>query len=257
MHPVNAGTMSTSAQTRARRGSTPISLLAYRLALLAVVLCSGCAHGTLDGAVDAAAGGWRAPSPLFDPALTDALLESPDRDAWQKPKEIVESLRIRPGMRVADVGAGSGYLLPYLSRAVGPEGYVYAEEIQKPFLKRLRQRAKGFPNVRVVEGAPADPHLPRGIDRFVLLTVYHEVDGPVEFLKTLRKYAKPESELAIIDFDAARKGHPPAPPGHEMAESAAVSEAESAGWSLLRKHDFLSSQFFLVFRTGSREMDGE
>src|SRR5687768_156253 len=62
----------------------------------------------------------RQPSPLFDPALTHTLLEEPGRDRWQQPERIVRELRVRRGDTVADVGAGSGYLLRHLSKAVGP-----------------------------------------------------------------------------------------------------------------------------------------
>jgi len=152
-------------------------------------------------------------------------------------------------MTVADIGAGSGYLLPYLSRAVGPKGRVIAEEIQKPFLVRLRKRAAELDNVRVVEGTAADPGLPPGgIDRFVLLTVYHEVDQPIAFLRKLRMSGRSGSRLAIIDFDAARHGYPPAPLGHELPESSVIAEARAAGWLLNEKQEFLSSQFFLVFQ---------
>ena len=194
----------------------------------------------------------RTPAPLFDPALADALLEAPDRDRWQKPKEIVRALRIQPGMSIADVGAGSGYLLTYLSEAVGPTGRLYAQEIQESFLARLRTRSKNLMNVTVVRGTPIDPKLPPGsIDRFVLLTVYHEVQNPIAFLNTLRRYARPGARLAVIDFDADRRGELPAPPGHEVPEGAVISEARAAGWKLSEKHDFLSSQFFLVFEVAT------
>ena len=191
----------------------------------------------------------RTPSPLFDPAMADALLESADRHRWQKPADIVRALGIRPGMAVADIGAGSGYLLPQLSNAVRPTGRVYAEEIQAPFLAKLRSRAARHKNVTVVRGTPTDPKLPlRRIDRFVLLTVYHEVQNPVAFLKTIQRYAAPKARLAVIDFDAGRGGDPPAPPGHELPESAVISEARAAGWTLVEKHEFLSSQFVLIFK---------
>jgi predicted methyltransferase len=191
----------------------------------------------------------RTPSPLFEPAFAPTLLDSPERDRWQKPAEIVRALNLERGQIVADVGAGSGYLLPYLSRAVGPHGTVYAEEIQKEFLPKLRRKAKELKNIRVVMGAADDPRLPPGgIDCFVLLTVYHEVQQPVAFLRTLRRFARPGAQLAIIDFDANRQGDPPAPPDHQVAEADVIAEAQTAGWQLVGRHEFLSSQFYLVFR---------
>ncbi|MCC2671363.1 MAG: hypothetical protein K0Q72_3834, partial [Armatimonadetes bacterium] len=126
--------------------------------------------------------GWRPVSPLFDPALAHQLLDDPARDRWQKPEQVVRALGLRSGERVADIGAGSGYLLPHLSRAVGPTGQIYAEEVQPAYLPSLRAHAKKLKNVRVVLGTTEDPALPdHRIDCFVLLTVYHEVEKPVTF----------------------------------------------------------------------------
>lgn len=190
-----------------------------------------------------------APSPLFDPSLAGALLEGPERDRWQQPDRIVRALGLQPGDTVADIGAGSGYLLPQLSRAVGPTGRVYAEEIQAEFLPALQRHAQTLRNVRVVMGTAEDPGLPaRAVDCFILLTVYHEVEDPVALLRRLRTMARPGATLALIDFDARRKGYPPAPVGHEIAETTVLAEAEAAGWELARRYQFLSSQFFLLFR---------
>jgi ubiquinone/menaquinone biosynthesis C-methylase UbiE len=186
---------------------------------------------------------------LFDPALTEALLEEPGRDRWQQPARVVAALRLRPGDTVADVGSGSGYLLPYLSRAVGRGGTVYAQEIQKQFLPALRKRADQLGNVRVVLGTAADPRLPADrIDLFVLLTVYHEVQAPVPFLRTLRRLGRRGARLAVIDFDPLRLGDPPAPSEHSVRTDAVLSDARAAGWRLDQRHEFLGSQFFLMFR---------
>ncbi len=189
-----------------------------------------------------------APSHLFDPSLADALLEGPERDRWQQPERIVRSLGIQPGDTVADIGAGSGYLLPQLSQAVGPTGRVYAEEIQAEFLPDLQRHARELGNVRVVLGSAENPGLPtHAIDCFILLTVYHEVEQPVPLLRRLQASARPGARLALIDFDARRGGYPPAPAGHEIAETTVLAEAEAAGWELTRRFEFLSSQFFLLF----------
>lgn len=191
----------------------------------------------------------RAVAPLFEPWRAGQLLDAPSRDRWQQPARLVRALHLRRGETVADIGAGSGYLLPHLSRAVGPQGTVYAEEIQNEFLPALRRHAGTLKNVRVVLGTAGDPRLPRGrIGCFVLLTTYHEVQKPVEFLRALRRLARPDAKLAIVDFDHGRRGDPPAPIGHEIAAATVIEEAREAGWRLHEKHEFLSSQFFLVFR---------
>lgn len=188
-------------------------------------------------------------SPLFAPSLTSRL-EGLERDKWQKPGEIIRALRLKPGETVADVGAGSGYLERRLSQAVRPQGRVCAEEIQPAFMPPLRRRAKAMPNVRVILGTADDPRLPvQGVDCFVLLTVYHEVQQPTAFLQTLHRFARPGARLAIIDFDDTRHGMPPAPVNHWVAESDVLAEAKAAGWTLAERHEFLSSQFFLVFQS--------
>ena len=180
------------------------------------------------------------------------MLDDPERDRWQKPEEIIRALGIRGGMTVADIGAGSGYLTKRLSRAVGSNGRVLAQEIQEAFIRELRKKARRLDNVEVMRGNAGDPCLPeREVDVLLLLTVYHEIAEPIDFLRKLHNYAKPGARLAIIDFDSARGGRPPAPAGHEMAESAVISEAREAGWKLAKRHEFISSQFFLEFRAAS------
>jgi ubiquinone/menaquinone biosynthesis C-methylase UbiE len=218
------------------------------VALTCLAACSGCSPTRLPSPKNDAPSS-RYVAPLFEPSLTKAYLEGPERDRWQQPARIVKTLRLRPGSVVADIGSGSGYLLPYLSRAVGPAGRIYAEEIQRPFLSPLRVRSKKLRNIRVVHGTAEDPRLPaRDVDCFMLLTVYHEVQKPAAFLSKLRSYAKPGARLAIIDFDDNRHGQPPAPVNHWVSEKDVLEEAKEAGWELAERHEFLSSQFFLVFR---------
>ncbi len=189
----------------------------------------------------------RTAAPLFEPKLARRLLDDPKRAQWQKPQQIVDALKLQNGDVVADIGSGSGYLLPHLSRAVGPRGAVFAEEIQSDYFPALQRHAKKFKNIRMVQGTFDNPKLPQKVDCLVLLTTYHEVENPVAFLKTLRRYAKPKARLAIIDFDAARQGSPPAPKGHEVADVIVIAETKAAGWELKTRHEFLSSQFFLEF----------
>lgn len=193
----------------------------------------------------------RSVSPLFSPDHAAELLEGPKRDRWQRPQDLVNALHLQDGEIVADIGAGSGYLMPFLSRSVGTRGCVFEEEIQDAFMPVLAQKARSFGNVRVVQGRADDPRLPPGsVDCFVLLTVYHEVENPVAFLRALRETGRPNTRLAIIDFDANIKGNPPAPEGHWIAADTVIEEARAAGWELAEQRALLrpASQFFLVFR---------
>src|SRR5579883_1370359 len=91
-------------------------------------------------------------------------LAGPNRDAQQKPEQLVRSLGIKPGMSVADVGTGVGYMLPFLSKAVGPGGHVYAEDIFPDFLDKAKQRGaeSKLENVTFILGDTHSPKLPPG-----------------------------------------------------------------------------------------------
>jgi len=132
---------------------------------------------------------------------------------------------------------------------VGPRGLVYAEEVQADYLPALRRRAQALRNVRVVLGRIDDPKLPAaGIDCFVLLTVYHEVEEPVAFLRTLRQAARPGARLAIIDFFPSTDPSVPSPPPHQLPEEDVLREARAGGWVFDARRNFLKYQYYLIFR---------
>ncbi|HEY1339217.1 MAG TPA: class I SAM-dependent methyltransferase, partial [Bryobacteraceae bacterium] len=119
-----------------------------------------------------------------------ATLANPHRDETQKPRELIRSMMIKSGMTVADVGTGVGYMLPFLSRAVGPEGKVIAEDIFDDFLASAKQRAEEqkLANVSFVKGSATDPNLPENtLDVALALDVYHHFDYPEKMLAALHK----------------------------------------------------------------------
>jgi ubiquinone/menaquinone biosynthesis C-methylase UbiE len=112
-------------------------------------------------------------------------------------------MSIEPGMTVADIGTGIGYMLPFLSRAVGPNGSVIAEDIFEDFLEGARQRAQSLKlsNVTFVKGAETDPHLPEGkLDRVLALDVYHHFDYPERMLAAIYKALKPDGKLIVVEY---------------------------------------------------------
>jgi SAM-dependent methyltransferase len=218
----------------------------------------------------------RTSGPLFPPALV-WLLDARERDEWQKPGMLVAALDLRPGAAVADIGAGSGYMMSYLSRAVGPRGRVYAQEIQPGMLRLLAERAARHDNVVVCRGGESDPGLaPASIDRALLLTAYHEMAAPVALLARLRAAMRPGGRLLIVDWNdfaaggaegtpgrvldgarfravqrPGRTGTPAVTPEERVPEAVVCREAARAGWRPLRRHDFLPYQYCLEFaRTG-------
>ena len=181
------------------------------------------------------------------------LLETPDRSLWQKPDEIMDALNIADGSTVADVGAGAGWFTVRLARRVGPNGRVYAEDIQRPMLEAIghRVRREELTNVETVLGTPEDPKLPAGLDAVLIVDVYSEVEDPVSLLTDVAAALKPQGRLGIVDF--TKEGGGPGPPMEQRVETTAViRDAEATGLMLLSHETFLTYQFLLVFGLDQR-----
>jgi ubiquinone/menaquinone biosynthesis C-methylase UbiE len=130
-------------------------------------------------------------------------LSNPERDNTQKPGKLVRDMGVQPGMTVADIGTGIGYMLPFLSRAVGPEGKVIAEDIFDDFLAGAKQRTEQakVTNVTFVKGTATDPNLPEGqIDEALALDVYHHFDYPDKMLAAIYKSLKPTGKLVLVEY---------------------------------------------------------
>ena len=181
------------------------------------------------------------------------LLEGPDRDAWQQPELIMDLLRIADGATVADVGAGGGWFTVRLARRVGPNGLVYAEDIQPQMLESINRRVRreGLGNVRTIRGTPTDPHLPSQVDAVLIVDVYAEVavEDRVELLGNLVPPLRPGGRVGIVDYKLDGGG--PGPPLTERVEpEAVVRDAQAAGLRLLARED-LRYQYVLVFVAGA------
>ncbi len=113
----------------------------------------------------------------FRPRIS-GLLEAPDRDEWQKPDLIMDALRIADGSVVADLGAGGGWFTIRLARRVGPNGVVYAEDIQPPMIEAIGRRVarENLPYVKPLLGTATDPRLPPKLDAVLIAVAYHEMD---------------------------------------------------------------------------------
>jgi SAM-dependent methyltransferase len=158
-----------------------------------------------------------------------------ERRSVDETGQVFGLLGIKPGMRVADIGAGSGYYTMMLARAVGPQGEVIAEDITPNYLAVLRKRVlkAKLNNVEVGLGEAHDPRLPaRALDAAVLIHMYHEIAQPYALLFNLATAMKPESLIGIVDLDRPTAEHG-TPPQLLRCELAAVGYRE-AGFHILK-----------------------
>ena len=185
---------------------------------------------------------------LFDPENL-GLLEGPDRDAWQQPGRIMDALGIGDGSTVADLGAGGGWFTVRIARRVGPNGRVYAEDVQRQMIESIERRVQreGFRNVRAILGTDTDPKLPRvSCDAVLIVDAYHEVEDRVTLLENVREALAPNGRLGIVDFRTDGGG--PGPDIDERVDPAVViADAKRAGLRLIANETFLPYQYLLIF----------
>jgi SAM-dependent methyltransferase len=190
-------------------------------------------------------------SRLFSPQDL-GLLEGADRDQWQKPDQIMDALGIADGSVVADIGAAGGWFTVRLARRVGPNGHVFAEDIQRPMIEAIGRRLQreNLTNVTPVLGTPIDPRLPPGLDAALIVETYGELDDPVRLLRNVAKSLKPQGRLGIVDFDAGAGGPGPSPE-LRIDPDAIIRAAEEAGLRPIARETLPPFQFLLVFGRGA------
>ena len=160
----------------------------------------------------------------------------------------MDALLIAEGSTVADLGAGGGWFTMRLASRVGPNGRVYAEDVQPQMIEAIKRRVQraGVDNVRTILGTSTDPRLPRPVDAVLIVDAYHEMDEPVVMLRNVAAALKPDGRVGIIEFRKDGWG-----PGGEMDERVeperVIRDAESAGLRLIARETFLRYQYMLVF----------
>lgn len=185
---------------------------------------------------------------LFPPENL-GLLEGPDRAAWQKPDQIMDALAIADGSAVADIGAGAGWFTIHLARRVGPNGTVYAQDVQRQMLEAIRRRVEreGLRNVETRLGADSAPNLPIGaLDAVLVVDVYPEVENRVTFLRNLAASLKPGGRLGIVNYKPGRGGPGPAPNEGVRVDSASVEQDARAAGLRVSSRQVLPYQYLLV-----------
>jgi ubiquinone/menaquinone biosynthesis C-methylase UbiE len=191
---------------------------------------------------------------LFPPTRLGEL-EGPDRDAWQRPEQIMDALSIGDGSVVADLGAGGGWFTVRLARRVGPNGRVYAEDIQPQMIEVINRRMQreGLANRVVTKlGTAKDPGLdPGSLDAVLIVDAHPELEDPVALLRNVARALKPTGVIGIVNFK--KDGGGPGPAMEERVDpEQVIAEARAAGLELRKRENFLRYQYLLTFGLPSR-----
>jgi ubiquinone/menaquinone biosynthesis C-methylase UbiE len=192
--------------------------------------------------------------PYQDPNVTQwrGVFERDGREIWDRREEILRELRLRPGMDVADIGAGTGFFAVMIAREVGPEGRVYAVDIARNFVDAAvrRARERDLDNVTGIVNDQRNVRLPpQSIDLAFTSDTYHHFEYPGRMLAGIREALRPGGELVVVDFKRIPGVSSPWVLGHVRAgERQVTAEIEAAGFSLVERPDFMQTQYFLRFR---------
>ena len=187
-----------------------------------------------------------------DPKQYQQILENPDRLAALQVPRVVEALNLRPGMRVADLGAGTGVFSVPLGKTVGAGGKVYAIDVDSGLLAIVTEKAKaeGLTNVETVVAGATDPRLPEPVDLLFICDTMHHLPDQASYVRQFSKLLRPGGRVVIIDF---AEGH--WPEGHEQF---AITPAQVDGWMQAAgfrrtaRHTFLETNFFHVYEPAAR-----
>ena len=180
----------------------------------------------------------------------------PAREARQRPRDIVDQMGLQPGQSVADVGTGPGFMLPYLSHAVGDKGTVYAEDIQPEFLDQAKTRVNtmALKNVKFVLGNDTDPNLPANtLSGVLILDVYHHFDYPEAMLSHVRDSLVSDGKLVIVEYYKRRGAMPNGDPDRaiehiRLDEDDLIREVVANGFKVIDQHELVpKSQYIVTF----------
>ncbi len=175
-------------------------------------------------------------------------LERPEREQEENTSQLLKNMNVKPGMQIADIGAGSGYHTVLLSKMVG-KGKIYAVDVEPEMIAFLNNRIakEQLSNVKTVLGDEKKVNLPDGsMDLLLLVDVYHEVAYPYELAVSMLNALKPGGKLYLIEF-RAEDPMVPIKTIHKMSEQQAVKELTAAGFKFERNISNLPWQHCLVF----------
>jgi len=191
--------------------------------------------------------GWQTASQRRDPLEYIRIMESADRVRKLQVDRVVQALEVKPGEVVADLGAGSGLFTRPLARKVGPDGVVYAIDIDRALLDHVEETAheQNLPNIRTVLASEYDPRIPEKVDLVLICDTLHQIKDPGGYLKDLTRYLKDSARVAVIDYE---KNWPSRFDSAKFTVKQLDGWMRSAGCRRDEVFHFLKDNFFIVYR---------
>lgn len=180
-----------------------------------------------------------------------AHFDDPARDAWQKPEEVLSLMSLAPGQTVVDLGAGTGYFVGYLSKAVTPSGRVLALDVELNMVKHLEQRAKssGWLNVDARLVGPSDPSLgDKSVDRVLIVNTWHHISEREAYATKLARALRPRGSVVVVDFTLESDIGPPVE--HRLSAAQVARELQAGQLTTRIVEESLPKQYVVV---GTRE----
>ncbi len=184
---------------------------------------------------------------LFMFLLFSGIACAQSRDSWQQPEAIMDSLGISAGMTIGEAGAGDGYFTFHLARRVGPDGIIYANDIDEDALDNLRARMKreNVENIVTILSEEDDAMFPeKKLDMVVMMNVFHHIEHPTEWMESVIPSMKPGAYMVFIETDPEkrRSGR-----GHFLTKNEILERMEKTRFVFVRRLDFLDRDTIHIF----------
>jgi cyclopropane fatty-acyl-phospholipid synthase-like methyltransferase len=204
-------------------------------------------HGAMHSEVDTHRPGMK--HDFSDTAKHAKSFDNPERVEWQKPDQVIALMGVEEGMTVVDIGAGTGFFVPFLARAVGAGGKVLALDVEPNMVEHLRARAaeSGLAQVEARRVDPGDPGVAAGsVDRILIVNTWHHIDDRGAYSAKLREGLAAGGSVWVVDFDKTSSKGPPAQ--HKLEPREVIAELEAGGLAAEQVAEDLPEQYVVVAR---------